>query len=115
MTGNAMKTLDLFERAEQAYRMNRALHALVGRGAERSARVITLSPKLQWDKVTAPPAPQTVPPRGLPTSPLVPPTGHAALSLAVKTCEILACDVLGLRGPDLEDAVATIETLQRRG
>lgn len=109
------QVFDLLARAEQAHRANRALQTLVQRGAGQAARVVTLGPKLAWEKRPAEGLRVLHPGDGLPARPLVPPVGHAALTLGLEACAVLACDVTGLSAADLEAAVGLVEQRQRRG
>lgn len=115
-----MDRAELLGRVEQLHRASQALHGLVGRATEKTARVVTLGPKITLTARPARRLPDTDadadwPMHGLPPSPLLPPTGLGALTLALTQCEVVACDVRGLRGDDLDQAVAGIVQEQRRG
>lgn len=110
-----MQDADLLARAAQAHRTGRALQRLMQQGDGRAARVVTLGPKLSWAKRVSEGKVQREAGPGLPDRPLIPPVGHGALTLGLAECRVLGCDVMGLRGADLEEAVARIKQRQRRG
>lgn len=115
----AMNQIEMMGRIEQLHRATQALQGLVQRGGSSAARVVTLGPKL-------PPVARAAvavgvaeaadwPLRALPDAPMLPPTGFGALTLGLGECEVVAFDVTGLRGADLDAAVARVVQEQRQG
>lgn len=110
----------LRNRIETLHQAQRALHALVRRGSS-AARVVSVAP---LDAARRPPVstarfdPGTVAPwpdRPLPDQPLMPPPGLGCYTLGQVDCAVVGVCVLGLRGADLEHAVAAVAEEQRRG
>lgn len=114
-----MNQIELMGRVEQLHRATQALQGLVQKSSGKAARVVTLGPRL------APVARAAVavdvvadagwPVVALPDAPMVAPTGFGALTQGLAACETVAFDVTGLRGADLDTAVAGVVQRQRQG
>ena len=124
VTGAAARNEDhwaLTSKIEQLHRSHRALHTLVQRGAQQTARVVAIAPQLRdaAPKTAKPHARQVGPDdpwwplSALPEHPLQPPPGLETYALGAVRSDALAVSVLGLRGADLDHAVARIADEQR--
>lgn len=112
----------LANRLQQLQRSNETMRGLLHRALGGPARSITLGPHLEHlgDTVPTQPAPRTATwpedpwwPRGrLPETPLKPLAGHLCYGLSSEDARHTAVSMIGLRGADLEAALADLGEMQ---